>query len=274
MRAPAGGAGAGASAAGQSAPRTLDDPADVAWGAGGLVPAIAQDARDGRVLMVAWQDAEALAATLATGELHFHSRSRARLWRKGETSGNVLRLRSIALDCDGDAILLQVEPAGPACHTGARSCFETAPSPTDAIGPGPTVSGRGFGLSLTPVPGDADSTEADSPAPGGTGFVDLDSLWAIITQRASDRPEGSYTARLLEGGVDSVGRKVAEEAVEVVMAAKDDAFAEASGSPPRDQAALAGELADLLYHTLVLMAERGVSPAAVMQVLRERRHPR
>jgi phosphoribosyl-AMP cyclohydrolase / phosphoribosyl-ATP pyrophosphohydrolase len=220
------------------------DPDAVAWGADGLVPAIAQDAADGRVLMLAWQDREALEATLATGEAHFHSRSRGRLWRKGETSGNVLPLVNAALDCDGDAILLTVRPSGPACHTGARSCFDA-----------------GTHGDLAPV--------GVSELASVQGFAWLERLWATIDERAADRPSGSYTARLLGGGVDAVSRKVAEEATEVLMAAKDDAAAEASGAT-RDGAPLAGELADLLYHTLVLMAERGMPPSAVIDVLRER----
>ena len=110
------------------------EPAAVAWGADGLVAGVVQDVADGRVLMVGWLDAEALAATLATGEVHFHSRSRGTLWRKGETSGNVLRLRSLAVDCDGDALLLGVEPVGPTCHRGTRSCF-------DADGDGDAATG-------------------------------------------------------------------------------------------------------------------------------------
>lgn len=211
------------------------DPTAVRFGADGLVAATAQDARDGRVLMVAWQDAEAIAASLATGELHFHSRSRGRLWKKGETSGNVLRVVAGALDCDGDAVLWTVQPVGPACHTGARSCFDL---------------------------------EAGAPSPEGFGW--LETLWATIVERAATRPAGSYTARLLERGVDGPGRKVAEEAVEVLMAAKDDAVAEASAAPDRDQEALAGEMADLLYHLLVLSAERGLPPSRVLGVLRER----
>ena len=109
------------------------DPDAVRFGADGLIAAVVQDAADGRVLMVAWQDREALQATLATGDVHFHSRSRGTLWRKGETSGNVLRLRRAELDCDADAILLAVDPAGPACHTGARSCFDVGAS-TDGDG--------------------------------------------------------------------------------------------------------------------------------------------
>src|SRR5512146_792540 len=100
------------------------DAGNVAFGESGLVPAVVQDVADGRVLMLAWMDAEALAATLTTGFVHFHSRSRDRLWRKGESSGNTLRLREIEIDCDGDALLVQAEPAGPTCHLGKRSCFD------------------------------------------------------------------------------------------------------------------------------------------------------
>ena len=108
---------------------------EVAWGPTGLVPGVVQDASDGRVLMVAYVDAEALAATLATGEVHFHSRSRDQLWRKGETSGNVLRLVDISIDCDGDALLIQADPAGPTCHRGTRSCFDPADAATETAPP-------------------------------------------------------------------------------------------------------------------------------------------
>jgi phosphoribosyl-AMP cyclohydrolase / phosphoribosyl-ATP pyrophosphohydrolase len=213
-------------------------PTEVSFGPDGLVPAIVQDATDGRVLMLAWMDAEALAATLDTGEVHFHSRSRDRLWRKGETSGNVLRLVDVAADCDADALLITVEPVGPTCHRGTRSCF------------------------------DPDGAPAERSA---QGFAWLESLWSTIAQRAADRPEGSYTATLLAGGVDAAGRKVTEEATEVPMAAKDDATAEVAGSErSATQEALAGEAADLLYHALVLLAERDVTPSAVVEVLRRR----
>jgi len=217
-------------------------PELVSWGEAGLVPAVVQDALDGRVLIVAYMDAEALAATLATGEVHFHSRSRDCLWRKGETSGNVLRLRGIELDCDGDALLVTVDPTGPACHRNVRSCFD------------PESSG----------------TEAASVPP--QGFAWLETLWATIDARASADPVESYTARLISGGVDAPSRKVAEEATEVLMAAKDDATA-----PPERRAetrdALAGEAADLLYHTLVLLRERGLEPQDVIAVLRDRHKP-
>ena len=217
---------------------------DVRFGSDGLVPAIVQDAADGRVLMLAWMDAEALATTLATGDVHFHSRSRDRLWRKGETSGNVLRLVSVAADCDGDSLLVTAEPTGPTCHRGTRSCFDPEGSPVMASRP-PETAAEGFGW--------------------------LESLWSTIAGRAATRPAGSYTAQLLDGGVDAVARKVAEEATEVVMAAKDDAAAETAGADrTHTREALAGELADVLYHSLVLLAEREMTPAAVIDTLRER----
>ena len=107
-----------------SAPFRTLDTGNVRFGPDGLVAAVVQDVADGRVLMVGWQDAEALGATLASGEVHFHSRSRDALWRKGETSGNTLAVVALELDCDGDAVLIRARPAGPTCHTGARSCFD------------------------------------------------------------------------------------------------------------------------------------------------------
>ena len=110
----------------------------VRFGPDGLVPAIVQDATDGRVLMLAYMDAEALRATLETGEVHFHSRSRDRLWRKGETSGNVLSLADLAIDCDGDALLVTADPTGPTCHRGTRSCFDPAGATTSVPETSPT----------------------------------------------------------------------------------------------------------------------------------------
>jgi phosphoribosyl-ATP pyrophosphohydrolase/phosphoribosyl-AMP cyclohydrolase len=218
---------------------TRDALTEPRWGPNGLVPAIVQDATDGRVLMLAWMDEEAWRVTLDTGVVHFHSRSRDRLWRKGETSGNELHVREIALDCDDDAVLVSVDARGPACHRGARSCFD---------------------------PGDA------APAPTPQGFAWLEQLWTTIASRAEDRPAGSYTAQLLDGGVDAVARKVAEEATEVVLAARDDAEAERHDATDRaaTREALAGETADLVYHALVLLAERDVQPGAVVDVLRQR----
>jgi phosphoribosyl-ATP pyrophosphohydrolase/phosphoribosyl-AMP cyclohydrolase len=229
------------------------DPAAVRWDDAGLVVGVVQDVADGRVLMVGWLDVEALAATLGTGEVHFHSRSRGRLWRKGESSGNVLRLRGLALDCDGDALLITAEPAGPTCHRETRSCFDP-----DALSQ--AVAGA--------APVEVPSLEA-GPEPQGFGW--LESLWATIVERAETRADGSYTVRLLKGGVDLAGRKVAEEATEVLLAAKNDEAAEASGSDRGEtRALLAGEAGDLVYHALVLLAERGMEPRAVLEVLRGR----
>jgi phosphoribosyl-ATP pyrophosphohydrolase/phosphoribosyl-AMP cyclohydrolase len=216
----------------------------VRFGPDGLVPAVIQDATDGRVLMVGYMDAEAVAATVATGEVHFHSRSRDRLWRKGETSGHVLRLVDWAVDCDGDAVLVSVEPVGPTCHRDTRSCFDPDGAPAER------------------------STQ---------GFAWLETLWTTIVSRAAERPAGSYTTTLLDGGVDAVARKVTEEATEVLIAAKDDANAQAAATDGTNRAdraatqgALAGETADLLYHALVLLAERDLAPQAVVDTLRLR----
>jgi len=211
---------------------------DVRFGPDGLVPVVVQAAIDGRVLMLAYMDAEALAATVETGEVHFHSRSRDRLWRKGETSGNVLRVVALTLDCDSDALLVTVDPVGPTCHRGTRSCFD----PDGAAAEGAAAEG------------------------GTQGFAWLETLWTTIASRAVERPTGSYTTALLDGGVDAVGRKVTEEATEVLLAAKDDATA----SNETTRAALAGEAADLLYHALVLLAERDVPPSDVVATLRKR----
>jgi phosphoribosyl-AMP cyclohydrolase / phosphoribosyl-ATP pyrophosphohydrolase len=217
---------AAADAARSPAPEVRFDPDD-------LVPAIVQDAADGRVLMLAWMDAEALAATIETGDVHFHSRSRDRLWRKGETSGNVLRLVDLAVDCDGDALLVTADPVGPTCHRDTRSCFD---------------------------PGGAQAERVTQ------GFAWLETLWSTIASRAEVRPSGSYTTSLLEGGVDAVGRKVTEEATEMLLAAKDDAAATTEVT----REALAAEAADLLYHALVLLAERSVAPSDVLATLRSR----
>ena len=175
-----------------------------------LLPAIVQDAETGRVLMLAWMDDEALRLTRETGEAHFFSRSRGRLWRKGETSGNTLRLEELRDDCDGDALLLRVRPSGPTCHTGSESCF----------------------------------------APW---------LWRRVSERARERPEGSYVASLLAGGPATCARKVGEEGVEAALA----------GAGESDER-LVEELADLWFSSYVLLAARGLDPAAVERELERR----
>jgi phosphoribosyl-ATP pyrophosphohydrolase/phosphoribosyl-AMP cyclohydrolase len=239
------------------------DPATLKWDRNGLVVGVVQDVADGRVLMVGWLDVEALAATLGTGDVHFHSRSRGRLWRKGETSGNVLKLRSLALDCDGDALLIGVEPLGPTCHRETRSCFDP-----DAL----SQAVPGFENEGAHVPGPgSDPMELPDANDAWQGFAWLEHLWGTIAERAGSRPEGSYTVQLLDGGVDAAGRKVTEEATEVLLAAKNDERAEETGADRTDlRELLAGEAADLVYHALVLLAERGLEPREVMRVLRGR----
>jgi phosphoribosyl-AMP cyclohydrolase / phosphoribosyl-ATP pyrophosphohydrolase len=161
------------------------DDADVAFDEGGLVPCIVQDWRTGEVLTLAWMNAESLAHTRRTGEIHFYSRSRQELWHKGATSGNTMAVRAIRYDCDGDALLALVEPAGPACHTGERTCFH-----------------RG---------------ELEPQAPGEV----LGTLQRTIDDRARTRPQGSYTVTLLDDPA-LAGAKVQEEAEEVVRAARQE----------------------------------------------------
>ncbi len=207
--------------------RPADDTA-LRFGEDSLIPAIVQDARTRRVLMLGYMDLEALEATRSTGFVHFHSRSRNELWKKGETSGNTLAVESISADCDGDALLILAEPAGPTCHTGATSCWDTEPSEREP------------------------------------GFADLESLWAVISSRAAERPDGSYTTKLLDDP-DLAVRKVTEEATEVLMAARDHRRGEATAER------LSEEMADLIYHVLVLAAEREISPALILDELRNRR---
>jgi phosphoribosyl-AMP cyclohydrolase / phosphoribosyl-ATP pyrophosphohydrolase len=197
----------------------------------GLVPVIAQDARDGTVLTLAYADREALQRTLESGEAHYYSRSRGELWRKGSSSGNTQRVIEVRADCDGDALLYRVSPRGPACHTGEESCFFT------------TLTGAGVSSAMS----------------GGVSLGGaVDGLVETISRRRHEMPEGSYTAKLLRGGSERVAQKVGEEAVEVVVAALQGER-------------LAEEAADLIYHLLVLLEERGVGVGEVAGVLRDRR---
>ena len=198
------------------------DTTNISWDDRGLVPAIVQDASTHAVLMLAYMNDEALALTIETGQVHFWSRSRSEIWHKGATSGNTMTLESIHVDCDSDAILVSVVPAGPACHTGSVSCF------------------------------------------GDVGALSgIDALWATVSVRASDLPEGSYTADLIRAGTDATARKVVEEAGEVLIAAKNHQY---GGDPER----VISEAADLLYHMLVLLAERGLTLGSVEQELDKR----
>ena len=204
----------------------------------GLVPCVAQDFASGEVLTLAYANEESLRLTLETGEMHFFSRSRERIWRKGEETGHVLKLKQLRYDCDGDAIVALVEPSGPACHTGERSCFYrelggSASKEKDA----------------PPVPGE--------PAP--VAYEALATLQRTLRSRAAERPEGSYTVKLLDDP-KLIGEKVEEEAEEVVRAMREE-------SDER----VAEEAADLLYHLSVLLASRELPLAVAMEVLNGRR---
>jgi len=204
----------------------------IRWDERGLVPAIVQDDLSKEVLMLAYMNEESLRRSLETGETWFWSRSRGELWHKGATSGHTQRIVSIRYDCDGDALLVRVRPNGPACHTGTYTCF-THPVTVEGEGTEEAVSDR---------------------------FAPLGRLEEIIARRHAERPEGSYTTYLFEKGVDKILKKVGEETSEVIIAAKNPGTAE-----------LRSETADLLYHLMVLMRERGLSLDEVLGEL-DRRH--
>jgi phosphoribosyl-AMP cyclohydrolase / phosphoribosyl-ATP pyrophosphohydrolase len=208
----------------------------VKFGADGLVPVVTQESRSGDVLMVAYANREALDRTLSTGLAHYFSRSRGKLWQKGETSAHIQRIIEVRLDCDADAVLYRVEQTGPACHTGTRTCFSTVIS--GAAGQ------RGSG-----------AAEVDED-PGGHV---LSRLAHTVAARARTKPSSSYTAQLLASGVGKISQKVGEEAVEIVVAANSE-----------DDERLASEAADLLYHLLVLLQARSVPLDAVWRELERR----
>ncbi len=203
---------------------------EIRWDERGLVPAVVQDAATGRVLMLAYVNEASLARTLESGETWFWSRSRGELWHKGATSGNSQRVIEIRYDCDADALLVRVEPAGPACHTGRPSCFYRR------------------------LPDGVDADADESPADGV-----LVRLEAVIRDRRANPRPGSYTRQLLEGGLPRIAKKVGEEAVEVVVAAQSEG-----------DERLVGEVADLAYHALVLLAARDLSWADVEAELARR----
>jgi phosphoribosyl-ATP pyrophosphohydrolase/phosphoribosyl-AMP cyclohydrolase len=211
--------------------------AEIEFDQRGLAPCVVQDFASGEVLMLAYVSSQSLEMTLETGDLHFHSRSRDELWKKGETSGNFMHLRQLRYDCDGDALVAMVDPAGPACHTGQRSCF------------------------YREVLGSASIRKDAPPAPGEPFPVTHEALAALertLRSRAIERPDGSYTVKLLDDR-GLIGEKVEEEAEEVVRAAREET-----------DERVAEEAADLLYHLSVLLASRGVSQAKVMGVLNGR----
>src|SRR5829696_2289610 len=200
-------------------------PEDVRFDERGLAPAVVQDARTREVLTLAYMNEESLRRTLAEGQTWFWSRSRSELWHKGATSGNTQRVVEVRPDCDSDALVVLVEPRGPACHTGATSCFRSEAGEVEAsIG------------------------------------VALEEVYRVVSERRREMPEGSYTTYLFEKGLNKILKKVGEEAAETIIAAKDE-----------DTAALAAETADLVYHLLVLMVERGLTLEALGGELARRR---
>jgi phosphoribosyl-ATP pyrophosphohydrolase/phosphoribosyl-AMP cyclohydrolase len=203
-----------------------------------LLPCVVQDWHTGEVLTLAYMNEEALRRTRETGEVHFYSRSRREIWHKGESSGNLQRVRQIRYDCDGDALVALVEPAGPACHTGERSCF------------------------YRDIEGTADPTADAPPADGEpvpAPYEALPALQRTLLDRERRRPAGSYTVELLDDP-PRIGNKLREEAEEAARAA-------ASESRER----VAEEAADLLYHLNVLLLARGVPTSAVLELLNGRR---
>ena len=196
----------------------------------GLIPAIAQDARMGHVLMMAYMNREALRRTLKTGFAHYYSRSRGRLWKKGEESGHVQRVREIRLDCDGDVLLLQVEQQMAACHLGYRSCFF-----------------RRVKRNLTSSLPVMERVFRPEVVYGPSSQV-LDEVYRTILERKEKRPPGSYVASLFEQGEDQILKKIAEEASEVLLSVK--------GGRRRE---VVYEVVDLWFHTMVLLGARGIT---------------
>ncbi len=211
----------------------------------GLMPAIIQDAISGRVLMLGWMNAESLLRTQESGEVWFYSRSRSELWHKGATSGNVLKVCELRVDCDADAILVRAEPAGPTCHTGNESCFYR------------NANLAGLDAQQT------QSREPNSDLPGLGGETPrasfFDELEGIVQTRRAAAPDESYTARLFAKGKFKIAQKVGEEGLETAMA-----------GVAQDDDRLIDESADLLFHLLVLLNERHVTLRDVLVRLKER----
>jgi len=209
-----------------------DGGATFTFDAQGLIPAVVQDWLDGTVLMVGYMNQEALSQTLATKSVHFWSRSRKKLWEKGETSGNKLHVKGLFIDCDRDTILVKAQPVGPTCHTGERACFFTAIDPEGWIESGKT-----------------------SDAAGGI----LEAIARTLEMRKAHPQPGSYTTKLFEGGQDKILKKVAEEAGEVLLASK---------GGKRDE--IVYEVADLFFHTLMVLGYHDVPLQAIYEELAKR----
>jgi phosphoribosyl-AMP cyclohydrolase / phosphoribosyl-ATP pyrophosphohydrolase len=206
------------------------NPEELKFDENGLIPAVVQDRKTKEVLTLAYMNRESLSLSIESGETWFYSRSRQELWHKGATSGNTQKIAEIKYDCDQDALVVLVEPAGPACHTGSVSCFDETVYQAEGLTEGVQDS-----------------------------YSILAELEQVIEQREKERPEGAYTTYLFEKGVDKILKKVGEESAEVIIAAKN-----------RDQEELKWESADLLYHLLVLLREQKLPFKEVLGVLKER----
>ncbi len=196
----------------------------------GLIPAIVQDVNTNEVLMMGYMSPESIGKTLEEKKVWFYSRSRDRLWMKGEESGHFLHFRSAHIDCDGDTILIIADPEGPTCHTGNKSCFFSA----------------------------LDTSIDYEKAESGSGIIE--ELFSVIQDRKKTKTPGSYTVKLMDAGISKIAQKVIEEAGESALAAA-----------TKDKENLPGELADLLYHVLVLLSASEVNPEAIWAELRKRR---
>ncbi len=213
------------------------DEISLTYDAAGLLPAIIQDEENGQVLMLAYMNAEAVRKTCETGVTWFYSRKRNRLWQKGETSGNVQRVKRMAYDCDADTLLVTVVQTGPACHEGTRSCFSRL------------LEGN-----------KAEERLADPVDMYGGAASVLQDVFQVICDRQKNPKEGSYTTYLFEKGQDKILKKVGEEAAETIIASKNN-----------DAKELLYEMADLWYHNLVLLAYHGVTPTELLAELAGRR---
>lgn len=210
--------------------RTTLELDSLKWNEQGLIPAIVQDAVSKEVLTLAYMNRESLERSLETRETWFWSRSRGELWHKGETSGHTQQIREIRYDCDADALLVLVEPKGPACHTGRYTCFHERLDEAQEV-----------------------------PEAKHDRYAILNTLESVIASREAERPEGAYTTYLFDKGVDKILKKVGEEAGEVIIAAKN-----------RDHDELSWEASDLIFHLLVLLREQKLSIDQVLAVLEER----
>lgn len=219
----------------------MSDKREIAFDARGLAPAVVQDCDNGQVLMLAYVNAEAMAKMLETGETHYWSRSRQELWHKGETSGHTQRIHAIYVDCDADTLLIQVHQNGVACHLGTRSCFASrAEDGREELAPAFAAASNSFRR----VDGDADVFQQ---------------LYAVVQDRKQRSPEESYVASLFAKGKDRILKKIAEEASEVMLASKNSVREE-----------IIAEVADLWFHTLVMLGYHDIEPQAVYDELARR----